>query len=174
MSWARSDQPSALGQLHTYRCHLAPPGVYPPPHLRLGAGGGRGGPSLISLAVDGREADGASFTPAISADGRWVAFASSASTLVSGDTNGTEDVFVYDRVRRTTERVSVSPAGEQSNGDSYGPAISADGRYVAFTSSASNLAAGDTNNELDIFVRDCRRARRFGKREILVRVLSRG
>ena len=83
-----------------------------------------------------------------------MAFASSASTLVSGDTNGTEDVFVYDRVRRTTERVSVSAAGEQSTGDSYGPAISADGRYVAFTSSASNLAAGDTNNELDIFVRD--------------------
>ena len=118
------------------------------------AGGGRGGPSLISLAVDGREANGASFTPAISADGRWVAFASSASTLVQGDTNGAEDVLVYDRVTRSTERVSLSSAGEQGNGDSYGPAISADGRYVAFTSAASNLAAGDTNDELDIYVRD--------------------
>ena len=128
-----------------------------PPVARAAVGGtagGKGGPSLISLAVDGGEADGASFTPAISADGRWVAFASSASTLVAGDTNGTEDVFVYDRIGRTTERVSVSAAGEQGNGDSYGPAISADGRYVAFTSSASNLAAGDTNDELDIFVRD--------------------
>ncbi|HEV7536794.1 MAG TPA: hypothetical protein VGP90_14230, partial [Acidimicrobiia bacterium] len=97
-----------------------------------GAGGGRGGPSLVSLAVDGGQADGASFTPAISADGRWVAFASAASTLVSGDTNGAEDVFVYDRVSRATERVSLAAAGDQGNGDSYGPAISADGRYVAF------------------------------------------
>ena len=119
-----------------------------------GAGGGKSGPSIVSLAVDGRQADGASFAPAISADGRWVTFASSASTLVSGDTNSTEDVFVYDRVTRSTERVSLGSAGEQGNGDSYGPAISADGRYVAFTSSASNLAPGDGNDQLDIFVRD--------------------
>jgi len=128
-----------------------------PPAARAavgGAGGDRGGPSLISLAVDGGQADGASFTPAISADGRWVAFASAASTLVSGDTNGAEDVFVYDRVRRTTERVSLSSAGEPGDGDSYAPAISADGRYVAFTSAAANLVAGDTNHELDVFVRD--------------------
>src|SRR6266851_4170348 len=125
-----------------------------PPVARAAVGGGRRGPSLISLALDGGEADGASFTPAISADGRYVAFASAASTLVSGDTNGTEDVFVYDRVAHTTERVSLSSAGEQGNGDSYGPAISADGRYVAFTSSASNLTAGDDNSDLDIFVRD--------------------
>ena len=69
-----------------------------PPVARAAVGGSRGGPSLISLAVDGGEADGASFTPSISADGRYVAFASAASTLVGGDTNGTEDVFVYDRV----------------------------------------------------------------------------
>jgi len=125
-----------------------------PPVARAAVGGGRSGPSLISLALDGGEADGASFTPAISADGRYVAFASAASTLVAGDTNGTEDVFVYDRVARTTERVSLSSAGEQGNGDSYGPAISADGRYVAFTSSASSLTAGDDNSDLDIFVRD--------------------
>lgn len=128
-----------------------------PPVARAAVGGGAGGkkgPSIVSLAVDGHQADGASFTPAISADGRWVAFASSASTLVAGDTNGTEDVFVYDRVNRSTERVSLSGAGEQGNGDSYGPAISADGRYVAFTSSAANLTPGDTNGELDVFVRD--------------------
>ena len=125
-----------------------------PPVARAAVGGGRGGPSLISLAVDGGEADGASFTPAISADGRYVAFASAASTLVSGDTNGVEDVFVFDRVERTTERVSLSGSGGEANGDSYDPAISADGRYVAFTSAASNLTAGDANEELDIFVRD--------------------
>ena len=124
-----------------------------PPAARA-AGGGRNGPSLISLAVDGREADGASFTPSISADGRYVAFASAASTLVAGDTNGAEDVFVYDRVARTNERVSVSSLGVEGNGDSYGPAISADGRHVAFTSAASNLTPGDGNEEVDVFVRD--------------------
>ncbi len=117
-------------------------------------GGGRVGPSLVSLGLGGREADGPSFTPAISGDGRYVAFASAGSTLVAGDTNGVEDVFVYDRLARTTERVSLSSAGEQGNGDSYGPAISADGRYVAFTSAASNLTPGDGNGELDVFVRD--------------------
>jgi Tol biopolymer transport system component len=125
-----------------------------PPVARAAVGGGKGGPNLISLAVDGGEADGASFTPAISADGRYVAFASAASTLVSGDSNGVEDVFVHDRVARTTDRVSLSPAGGQADGASYGPAISADGRYVAFTSAASNLTARDGNSELDIFVRD--------------------
>ena len=125
-----------------------------PPVARAAVGGGKSGPSLISLALDGGEADGASFTPAISADGRYVAFASAASTLVSGDSNGTEDVFVFDRLSRTTERESLSSTGEQGDGDSYNPALSADGRYVAFTSSASNLTAGDDNSDLDIFVRD--------------------
>lgn len=125
-----------------------------PPVARAAVGGARGGPSLISLAVDGGEADGASFTPSISADGRYVAFASAASTLVAGDTNGTEDVFVYDRVARTNERVSVSSLGAEGNGASYGPAISADGRHVAFTSAASNLTPDDANGELDVFVRD--------------------
>ena len=129
-------------------------GALPPVARAAVVGTGGRGPSLISLAVDGGQADGASFTPAISADGRWVAFASAASTLVAGDTNGAEDVFVYDRVSRATERVSLSSAGEQGNGDSYGPVVSADGRYVAYTSAASNLVAGDTNDELDVFVRD--------------------
>ena len=130
-------------------------GALPPvAQAAVSGGGGRSGPSLISLGIDGKEADGASFTPSISADGRYVAFASAASTLVQGDNNGTEDVFVYDRVAGTNERVSVSTLGVESNGDSYGPAISADGRYVAFTSSASNLTTVDGNGELDIFVRD--------------------
>jgi len=79
-----------------------------PPAARAAVGGGRSGPSLISLGIDGHGSDGASFTPSISADGRYVAFASAASTLVAGDTNNAEDVFVYDRVTRTTERVTRS------------------------------------------------------------------
>src|SRR2546423_12300599 len=129
-------------------------GGLPPVAWAAVGGGGRNGPSLISLAVDGREADGASFTPSISADGRYVAFASAASTLVAGDTNGMEDVFVYDRVAGTTERVSLSSLGVEGDGASYGPAISADGRHVAFTSAASNLTPGDSNDEVDVFVRD--------------------
>lgn len=130
-------------------------GALPP--ARAAVGGGGDGPSLISLAVDGREADGASFTPAISGDGRYVAFASAASKLVKGDSNGAEDVFVFDRAERTTERVSVSSAERQGTGASFDPAISADGRYVAFTSAAPDLVAGDDNGQVDVFVRDRRR-----------------
>ena len=90
----------------------------------------------------------------ISGDGRRVAFASLASTLVPGDTNGAMDVFVHDRISGTTERVSVDSGGLQANGSSLYPAISADGRYVAFESDASNLVAGDANMARDIFVHD--------------------
>jgi Tol biopolymer transport system component len=87
----------------------------------------------------------------MSADGRFVAYTSSATTLVADDTNSRRDIFVHDRLTRVTERVSVSSAGAQANGDSTpgffpsGVAISADGRRVAFSSSATNLAPGDTN-----------------------------
>jgi Tol biopolymer transport system component len=94
--------------------------------------------------------------PAISADGRYVAFQSWASNLVPGDTNGTEDVFVHDRQTAATERVSLDSSGNQGNSGSgiYEPAISADGRYVAFESWASNLVPGDSNGNWDIFVHD--------------------
>jgi Tol biopolymer transport system component len=97
---------------------------------------------------------GASQLPAISADGRFVAFASSATNLVADDTNGFQDIFVRDVVAGTTSRVSVSTSGGQANGGSDSPAISADGRYVAFSSSATNLVTGDTNGKQDVFVRD--------------------
>ncbi|MDP9237921.1 MAG: hypothetical protein M3P30_11100 [Chloroflexota bacterium] len=91
----------------------------------------------------------------ISADGRYVAFDSFASNLVPGDTNGTGDVFVHDRLTGATERVSVDSAGAQGNDDSSGRlSISADGRYVAFFSQASNLVPGDTNDNPDVFVHD--------------------
>ena len=92
----------------------------------------------------------------ISTDGRYVAFRSSASNLVSDDTNAKDDVFVRDRINNTTERVSISSSGEQGNDNSpyMGISISADGRYVAFDSSASNLIPEDTNAHNDSFVRD--------------------
>ncbi len=86
-----------------------------------------------------------SWQPSISADGRYVAFGSSAVNLVPDDTNGTSDVFVYDRVADTTERVSVDSNGGQGDNASVTPSISADGRYVAFYSSAANLVPDDTN-----------------------------
>ena len=90
----------------------------------------------------------------ISADGRYVAFDSAASNLVTGDTNGLWDVFVRDRTAGTTQRVNVSGSGSQGNDESGFPSISGDGRYVAFESYATNLVSGDTNDALDIFVRD--------------------
>jgi Tol biopolymer transport system component len=93
-------------------------------------------------------------SPAISADGRLVAFDSWESNLVPGDTNGRFDIFVFDRQTQTTERVSRSSAGVEGNNDSTGPSISADGRMVAFTSDADNLVAGDGNFDLDVFVHD--------------------
>jgi Tol biopolymer transport system component len=108
----------------------------------------------VSVASDGTQGNEESTWLSISADGRYVAFASLASNLVSGDTNGGADVFVHDRQTGQTTRVSVASDGTQGNGDSYFPSISADGRYVAFSSYAGNLVSGDTNGEADIFVHD--------------------
>ncbi len=108
----------------------------------------------ISTAFDGGLADGGSYFPAISEDGRYIAFESRATNLVSGDTNNSSDVFVYDRTTGQVTRVSVASDGSQANGDSYLPAISSIGRYVAFESNATNLVAGDTNNYPDVFVHD--------------------
>lgn len=95
---------------------------------------------------------------AISKDGRYVAFVSMASNLVSGDTNGILDVFVRDRLLGQTKRVSVNSNGAQATGDQWsnfgGLAISDDGRFVAFTSNVANLVSGDTNEFEDVFVRD--------------------
>jgi Tol biopolymer transport system component len=110
--------------------------------------------SLVSLANDGTQGNGDSFAVAVSAHGRYVAFASAASNLVPGDTNGVQDIFLRDRLAGTTRLVSVSTTGGPANNFSIRPAISADGRYVAWESGASNLVSGDTNGVFDIFVRD--------------------
>ena len=108
----------------------------------------------VSTASDGTQANGDSKAPSISADGRYVAFQSDASNLVTGDTNSQEDIFVHDLQTGTTVRVSTASDGTQANGDSQAPSISADGRYTAFQSDASNLVSGDTNGQWDIFVHD--------------------
>ena len=108
----------------------------------------------VSVSNSGGQIGGNSYNPVISADGRYVAFVSAGANAVSGDTNARSDVFVRDRVNKTTVRISVSSGGVQSNGASGSPAISGDGRYVAFTSSGSNLVSTDTNTKDDIFVRD--------------------
>ena len=108
----------------------------------------------VSVASDGTQENADATSISISADGRYVAFASGASNLVPGDTNGVVDVFVRDRVMGTTERISVASDGTQENDNSGAFSMSADGRYVAFASFASNLVPGDTNGMCDAFVRD--------------------
>jgi Tol biopolymer transport system component len=109
----------------------------------------------VSRGAGGAQANSVSFHPSISADGRFVAFESYASDIVGGDTNGHADVFVFDRQNGTSERVSVDSAGGQGNDESLGALISADGRFVAFSSLATNLvSASDTNSDWDAFVRD--------------------
>lgn len=87
-----------------------------------------------------RPGNGGSGNAAISADGRFVAIASSASDLVRGDTNGVYDVFVRDRIRGVTSRASVGPGGVQANARTGLAAISVNGRFIVMWSDASNLA----------------------------------
>lgn len=111
-----------------------PPRTAPPSTARL------------SLTNAGRQAKADSYAASVSADGRYMAFASDASNLVSGDSNGAADIFLLDRVTK-----QVRPVSKSANGDSLRPAISADGRYVAYESYASNLVGSDTNKAADIF-----------------------
>jgi Tol biopolymer transport system component len=109
---------------------------------------------LVSKSSSGVQGDGLSNYPSISADGRFVAFQSVATSLVAGDTNAKTDIFVRDRQTGTTTLVSKDSAGVQGDDNSKHPMISADGRYVVFDSYATNLVTGDTNGFSDIFVRD--------------------
>jgi Tol biopolymer transport system component len=112
-----------------------------------------GSTERVSVGLAGAEASNASFGGSISDDGRYVCFDSFASNLVEGDTDQL-DVFVRDRLLGTTRCVSVSPAGSAGDNRSLQGTISADGRFVAFTSLASNLVPNDTNDAHDVFVRD--------------------
>jgi len=125
----------------------------------------RGETTRVSVSSSGTEqisgngAEELGTIPAISANGRFVAFSSRGKNLVEGDRNDTDDIFVRDRKRGETTRVSVSSTGEEANDTSlFYPSISANGRFVAFTSWASNLVAGDENGHYeDVFVRDLKR-----------------
>ncbi len=109
---------------------------------------------LLSMSNDGSTANDNVLTyPVISGDGRFVMFESPATNLVSGDTNGKTDIFLRDWMNGQTIRVSLSAAGVQGNDESsWGEAVSADGRYIAFSSQAGNLVPGDTNGYADAFV----------------------
>jgi Tol biopolymer transport system component len=108
---------------------------------------------LVSVTPAGEPADGFSQGAAINGDGRYVAFFSLADDLVEGDDNGHTDVFLLDRTSGITTLISRS-AGEPSDGSSMNPSISADGRFVAYHSDATNLVAGDGNGRFDVFVYD--------------------
>jgi len=108
----------------------------------------------VSVSNNGTQGNNASSIPSISGDGRYIAYQSYASNLVSGDTNGLHDIFLYDTVLGATKRVSVSSNGIQSNSDSYSPSISGNGNIVAYWSDASNLVSGDTNGLYDVFLYD--------------------
>jgi Tol biopolymer transport system component len=109
---------------------------------------------LASVSDSGRQGNHASFIPAISADGNQVAFVSASSTLVPGDTNGVRDVFVRDLATESLSRVSVTSSGDQANGASFSASLSADGRFIAMSSNASNLGPRDSNGHRDVFVLD--------------------
>lgn len=113
-----------------------------------------GATSIISIAGDGTHGNSHSYSPTISADGRYIAFWSHASNLVAGDMNESADIFVHDRQTGLTKIASLAFDGAQANDTSWTPVLSADGRYIAFWSSASNLVTDDTNDENDIFVYD--------------------
>jgi Tol biopolymer transport system component len=111
--------------------------------------------TLVSEASDGTQGNGSSFQPSISSDGRYVAFQSYASNLVANDTNNIPDIFVKDTQTGAIARVSVASDGTQATGgQSFGPSLTSDGRYVAYASFADNLVAGDTNTWTDVFLRD--------------------
>jgi len=110
--------------------------------------------SRISVDSVEQEANDTSNDPSLSADGRHVAFVSTADNLVPGDTNGQSDIFVHDRLTGQTARVTVDGSGGEANGASYLPYISGNGRFVTFHSGADNLVPGDANGAWDVFVHD--------------------
>jgi hypothetical protein len=112
--------------------------------------------TTVAASVDsaGNYGNGYSQHPAISGDGQIVSFFSAATNLVSGDTNGANDVFAHDLTTGSTVRVSLTNLGAEPDSQSTYPDANANGRYIAFESDASNLVSGDTNGVRDVFVRD--------------------
>lgn len=142
---------------------FTPPDGYPTPNRMEEVTPLFGLSIRVSVNSEGFEVDNDSWYSAISADGRYVAFVSASDNLVENDTNGMRDIFIHDQNSGSTERVSLGANGEEGNGDSLNPRISADGRFVVFESQANNLVGGDGNNARDIFVRD----RQLGTTELI-------
>jgi Tol biopolymer transport system component len=118
-------------------------------------------PSRVSISTDlrpgyssGAQGDGDSLHAVLTDDGRLVAFSSTATNLVGGDLNGHEDIFLRNRTTGQTERISLSPSGQEANNRSTWPALSGDGRFVAFMSDATNFVSGDSGSHADIYMRD--------------------
>jgi Tol biopolymer transport system component len=109
---------------------------------------------IVDTDATGALSNNIASDPVISADGRYVAFVSDDSKLTAGDTNQKNDIFRKDLQTGAIVRVSTNAAGAQADGGSEYPQISADGRFVVFSSLASNLVAGDSNNYNDIFYKD--------------------
>jgi Tol biopolymer transport system component len=109
---------------------------------------------VVSKSSQGIQGNNWSARPAISSNGRYVSFVSSAINLVANDSNGVMDIFVFDRTTKEITRISIATDGTEANNNSDEPSISADGRYVVFVSSASNLYEDDTNGQYDVFIRD--------------------
>lgn len=113
-----------------------------------------GGLARVSVSPEGKQVDGGSGQPDLSADGRLLVFTSTADNLLPGDGGGRADVFVRDLLTGATTLVSATPDGSPAAGSSSAPAISPDGRYVSFSSTAADLVEGDGNRKPDVFVRD--------------------
>ena len=109
---------------------------------------------LVSKTYDGNTPNGASSLPQISGDGRYVVFHSKASNLALNDTNGLRDIFVYDVINNTVQKVSTAHDGSITNGDSNTPSISNDGRFITYISVANNIDLSDDNNKYDVFLWD--------------------
>jgi Tol biopolymer transport system component len=110
--------------------------------------------TLISRAANGAPADGHSYGPAISRDGRYVVYESNASNLVTGDIGDDADIFLFDTLTHTTTRITKGLGGAEPNGSNWFGVLSPDATAVAYWSAASNLVAGDTNGSWDVFVYD--------------------
>lgn len=124
-----------------------------------GAAHAQGAVERVSVGSSGAQGNGPSFVGAVSADGRFIVFESSASNLVSGDSNASSDIFLHDRLFAATACISRPTTGAVANGSSTRPALSQDAQIVAFVSTANDLALGDlevpgTMNSSDIFVLD--------------------
>jgi hypothetical protein len=107
----------------------------------------------VSVDSSGAQANGKSGSPSMSPDGQFVAFESAADNLVANDTNDASDIFVYDLEAGVTKRRSLSASNGQADDGSFYPSLAAGALFVAFASDATNLVAGDTNGEGDVFVR---------------------